>query len=295
MQSTPTTPDTTILKKAGLTESQAKGYLALVTHGALPPVELAEKTGESRTNGYAIADKLVELGLASKKDGARALYTANHPSALEALAEKRRKVVIANERTVKDNISPLIDLFYAHTERPGTRTLQGIDGIKSVYEDTLRVQHKEIYLLRTTADEVDLGLNYLDDYRERRAAAGIHTYALTPDTEIARRHRDTHEDEAMLFHRTMLPVGAYTAPVEIDVYDDKVALIAYGETQMATVISSPLIAEAMRQVLRLVLANHLTQPDEPESGQLSSPSPSVQDDSPEPTRPYPPRDTEPGV
>jgi len=283
--------DTTILRRAGLTESQAKGYLALVTHGALTPVELAEKTGESRTNGYAIADKLVDLGLASKKEGTRAVYAANHPSTLETLAEKRRKVVIANERAVKDSISPLIDLFYAHTEQPGTRTLQGIEGIKSVYEDTLRAQNKEIYLLRTTADEVDLGLNYLDNYRERRAAAGIHTYALTPDTEIARQHRDTLEDEAMLFHRTMLPLEAYTAPVEIDIYDNKVALIAYGETQMATVITSPFIAEAMRQVLRLILVHHPTQHDEPEPEQPSLPSPSDQDGVPEPTRPYPPQDT----
>lgn len=247
--------DTTILKKAGLTESQAKGYLALIEHGALTPVELAERAGESRTNGYMICEKLEQLGLAAKKDGQKATYTPNHPSALETLAENRRKVVIANERAVKDNISPLIDLFYTHTEQPGTRTLQGIEGIKSVYEDTLGVQDKEIYLLRTTADEVDLGLNYLDDYRQRRAAAGIHTYGLTPDTDIARLHRDTLQDETMLFHRTMLPLDAYTAPVEIDIYDNKVALIAYGETQMATVITSPLIAEAMRQVLKLI-ASH---------------------------------------
>lgn len=255
MDTSPPLFDTSILRKAGLTESQAKGYLALIENGALTPVELAEKTGESRTNGYAIADKLVDLGLATKKDGTRAVYTANHPSALEALAEKRRKVVIRSEQEVKQGISPLIDLFYAHTEQPGTRVIQGIDGIKSVYEDTLRCHNKEIYLLRTTADEVDLGLNYLDDYRMRRASAGIHTYALTPDVEIARRHRDSGEDESMLFHRTMLPTEAYTAPVEIDVYDDKVALIAYGETQMATVITSPLIAEAMRQLFIMLQHN----------------------------------------
>ena len=60
--------DTTILRKAGLTESQAKGYLALIEHGSLSPVELAEKTGETRTNGYMICEKLEKLGLATKKD-----------------------------------------------------------------------------------------------------------------------------------------------------------------------------------------------------------------------------------
>lgn len=243
--------DTAILRKAGLTDSQAKGYLALIEHGALTPNELADRTGETRTNAYAVADKLVALGLATKKDGKPARYTPNHPSALETLAEKRRKVVTQNEQAVKSGLSPLIDLFYATTEMPGTQVFQGIDGIKSVYADTLKTG-KDIYLVRTTADTPELGLEYLDNYRTKRAALGIHTYALTPDTEIGRRHAKSGEDEKMLFHRTILPSDTYTAPVEIDVYGNKVALIAFGETQMATVITSPLVAEAIRQLHTLL-------------------------------------------
>lgn len=247
--------DTAILRKAGLTESQAKGYLALIEHGALSPADLADKIGETRTNGYAIADKLTTLGLATKKDGRKAVYTPNHPSNVELLAEKRRKVLVKNEQEVKQGISPLIDLFYKFSEEPGTRTLQGIDGIKEVYADTLRAQ-QTIYLLRTVADIPDLGLEYLDSYRAQRAAAGIHTYALTPDTEIGRRYAKSGEDRRMLFHRTFLPDNSYTAPVEIDIYGDKVALISFGNTQMATIIHSPPIAEAMRQLMKL-LANQL--------------------------------------
>lgn len=246
--------DTTLLRKAGLTESQAKGYLALIEHGALSPNELADHTGETRTNAYAVADKLIALGLATKKDGKPAKYTANHPSALELLAEKRRKAVTQNEQVVKGGLSPLIDLFYANTEMPGTIIYQGIDGIKSVYSDTLQTK-TDIYLLRTTADTPDLGLEYLNSYRQKRAELGINTYALTPDTQIGRQYAATGEDEKMLFHRTFLPDNSYTAPVEIDIYGNKVALIAYGDTQMAIVITSPLVAEAMRQVLQLLSAN----------------------------------------
>ncbi len=241
--------DTTILKKAGLTESQAKGYLALIEHGELSPAELADHTGESRTNAYAIADKLVVYGLATKKDGAKSVYTPTHPSALESLAEKRRKTLVRNEQEVKQGISPLIDLFYASTSLPGTRTLQGIDGIKEVYADTLKVK-QDIYLLRTTADVPDLGLEYLNNYRQQRAQAGINTYGLVPNTEIGRQHAASGEDERMLFHRTILPDGIYTAPVEIDVYGSKVAFIAFRETQMATIIDSPPIADAIRQLLQ---------------------------------------------
>lgn len=253
-QTNTTNPSTVdIIRKAGLTESQARGYLALIEHGALSPAQLAEKTGESRTNAYMICDKLASLGLASKKDVKKATYSPNHPSALETLAEKRRKALVRNEQEVKNNLSSLIDLFYTTNELPGTRTLQGIEGIKEVYLDTLR-EKQEIYLLRTTADTPDLGIHYLDNYREQRAGVGIHTYALTPFTPIGLQHKQSGEDDKKLFHRTFLPDHTYTAPVEIDVYGDKVALIAFGDTQMATIIDSPPIAEAMRQVLRLLAA-----------------------------------------
>lgn len=239
--------DTAILRKAGLTDSQAKGYLALVEHGELSPAELATNTGESRTNGYMIADKLVELGLATKKDKPRLLYEANHPSALETLAEKRRRVVMRNEQEVKQGISPLIELFYAHTEQPGTYTLQGVDGIKTVLRDILATKDS-VYLVRTRADSsTGIPYEYFVDYRQKRADLGIHTYALTPKTPRA--VESAKDDEAQLFHRTWFNSESYTAPVEIDVYGNKVALISYGGTQMATVIQSPLIAEAMRQLI----------------------------------------------
>lgn len=243
--------DTAILRKAGLTESQAKGYLALIEHGELTPTELAEKTGESRTNGYAIADKLTGYGLAIKKEGKRTTYAAAHPSALETLAEKRRKVLMRNEQEVKANISPLIDLFYTLREEPGARTLQGIDGLKEVYQDTLR-KTTDIYLIRTTADVPDLGEAFLDTYRKKRADNGIRTHAITPLTAIAKEHYKTGEDDIMLFERTFIPEATYTAPVEIDIYADKVAFIAFGQTQMATIVQSPSVAEAMKQLFAIL-------------------------------------------
>lgn len=239
-----------ILKKAGLTESQAKGYLALVENGDLTPNELAKITGETRTNAYAIVDKLVAFGLATKKDSSKAIYTANHPSSVETLVEHRRKAIIKNEQAVKNGLSPLIDLFYANHELPGSRTIQGIDSIKEVYSDVLRTK-KDIYLLRTIADVPDLDLTYLQNYKEKRASLNIHTYALTPHTEIGHQNAANGDDEKMLFIRTFYPNQSYTAPVEIDVYGDKVAFIAFGETQMTTIITSPPIAEAMRQILKL--------------------------------------------
>ena len=246
-----------ILKKAGLSETQAIIYQCLLKEGSLTPTELSTKTGQSRENCYAITKKLTELGVIEQTDGKKIKYRVLNPSALETLAEKRRKITAKNEKFVKDNISALLDIFYANNEMPGARTLEGIEGIKEVYLDIIRVK-QDVYFLRTEADEEFWGHNkelgeFLDDYRKQRAILGMHVYALTPAAPNPIKHVRAGGDNAWNFERVWMPRDVYTAPTEIQVYGDKVALIAYGETQMATIITSPAIAEAMRQILKIMM------------------------------------------
>ena len=246
-----------ILKKAGLSEAQASVYNCLLKNGAMTPTELAKNTGQSRENCYMIAKKLIELNLIEQTNDKKSTYRVLNPTSLETLAEKRRKIVAKNEKYIKDNLSSLLDIFYANNEMPGARTLEGIEGIKEVYLDILRVK-KDVYFLRTEADEELWGHNkglitFLDDYRKQRAILGMHVYALTPAAPTAIKHFRAGGDNAWNFERVWMPRDAYTASTEIQVYGDKVALIAYGETQMATIITSPAIAEAMRQILKIMM------------------------------------------
>ena len=112
MDDNPTTAapvDTAILRKAGLTESQAKGYLALIENGELSPVELAEKTGESRTNGYMICERLEKLGLATKKDGQKAgFYAQRVHEFTEALFIQNQITLNPAQQKVVDQMSDVI-------------------------------------------------------------------------------------------------------------------------------------------------------------------------------------------
>lgn len=250
--------DIELIKKAGLTDSQAKTYMTLIEHSDVSPAELAEYIGESRTNTYAIIDKMLKYGLICKKEDVKygAKYNANHPSTLEVLAESRRKAIARNEKAVKDNISGLIDYFYKNKELPGARTLQGIDGIKTVYLQSLQAKDT-IYLLRTTAD-VELG-EWLVEHIAKRVEKGIKLKAFTPLTEHSKYNIKHNKDITMLMDRTLIPPELYTAPVEINVYENTVAFIAFGSSQMATIIQSPAIATCMRQmfdIMHVLLKNY---------------------------------------
>ena len=95
--------------------------------------------------------------------------------------------------------------------------------------------------------------SFLKKYRDQLPILGINTYALTPVTKEAIKYAKTGRDKAILFHRTWMPEDDYNSPMAIQIYGDKVALIVFGETQMATIITSPVIAESMRQILKIMM------------------------------------------
>lgn len=246
-QTDSTTSLTPILRKAGLTESQAKGYLALIEHGALTPVELAEKTGENRTNGYMICEKLEKLGLATKKEAKKALYTPSHPSALEVLAEKRRKIVQRDEKMIKDNLGEIVEHYYRFQSTPGVEVGYGEEGVEKIRARTLAKQ-KELLFVRSSADS-RYNQEKLADFIKNRVKLGISAQSIAPAEHST---TTSHEQlDEWLLDRTLLPPGLYSAPVEIDVFGDTVAFIDFQNGSMSTLITSATIAEAMRQLFFL--------------------------------------------
>lgn len=247
-EQSPTTPILDIIRKAGLTESQAKGYLALIEHGTLTPTELADHTSESRTNAYMICEKLEKLGLATKTDAKKSTYKPSHPSALETLAEKRRKIVQRDEKAVKDGLSELLNYYYERAEMPGARYLEGRDGQVKVYEDII-AQKQPMYLIRTPNEKKFFGKEILKDFIAKRLKHRINVVALTPFLDDS--NTDPTKDAAHLLDRQFMPADSYTAPVEIDIYGSHTSFISYGEELTGVIIDNPHIADAMRQVFHL--------------------------------------------
>lgn len=242
-----------IIEKAGLSKAQAKTYLALLNKGALTPAEVAKETGETRTNAYAVLAKMEKIGVVKRGEGKKLKYEPSHPSSLEIIAERKRRTATKNEQTLKANMSGLLDIFYAHSEKPGVKTFTGYDGVKEVYRDIVNTG-ETVYLLRTEKDG-EMG-DFIMKYREEMGRKGVETIGLMPDTKQGRELAEDGTDERTLMRRTAMPRGDYTAPVTVMAYGRKVALVAYGETEMSMVITSPAIAEAVRQMIMLLRAKY---------------------------------------
>lgn len=241
--------DTQTLKQLGLTNSQAKTYIELVKAGSLTPPRLATRIKESRTAAYMSLAKLEEIGLATKVgDAKKATYSPANPSALEKFIAAKRKEVTAAEDLYRNSLPRLLTYYYSNRGEPGVRFYQGREGLTKIYEDHLRTG-QDVYFVRTIADEEYFG-DVLYQYMQKRAKNNITAHGLAPYTTGTYEYAQKN-DKVLKRDMAWFPPSAYKAPVEISIYGDKVSLISFGKEAIGTIIESPQIAQALRELFKM--------------------------------------------
>lgn len=258
--------DTQTIQELGLNKTQADMYLLLMKHGSLTPPEAAQLSGETRTTVYSIFEKLEKLGLAKKKSGAKKVtYIPENPAALERLAESKYQKSVELKQKIATNMSRYMTYFYTYQEQPGVRFFQGKDGIIKMYEDQLRTK-KEIYFLRSESDINVLGKT-IYKVIENRHKLNIKVYGIEADE--ADNIEFSHKNDARLGREMVFyPQGSYTAPVNIYTYGNKTALISYGEEIIGTIVESPQIADAFKQIHSMLKSAVQNLNDKPRKGKL---------------------------
>ncbi len=230
----------------GLSEVQAKIYLYLIKYGQSTPTEIAKGINENRTTVYSAAEKLEAQEIISQKDrGKVSAYIPNHPSVLESIAEKRLRKVARQAKNLESNLPSLINFYNEYQSTPGTTTFYGQEGVKMIWDKVIATK-APYYFVRSRYDEI-ADKEMLEEFKLARAENNIESEDITP-SEFTNNKSDEMRKKYLLVTRTLLPPNEYDSPVEIDIFGDNVAFINFSKNGMSTLIESPEIADAMRQM-----------------------------------------------
>jgi HTH-type transcriptional regulator, sugar sensing transcriptional regulator len=247
-----------LLVRMGLTPAQAQTYMELVKAGSLTPPQLAAKLGDSRTTAYMALARLEESGLAVRSaDAKKQTFEPASPSALERFLAQKQQELAETERAYRDALPNLLSYYYTYRGRPGVRFFEGADGLEKLYEDVLRTR-QPVDVVRTVADQLYFGNadeagTTLRKYLDKRAELGITSQLLAPafpGPMAWAKDNDARLKRKVTWHAPNM----YTAPVEINVYGNKVSFISFGDEAVGTIIESPQIAQAMRQLYAMAQA-----------------------------------------
>jgi sugar-specific transcriptional regulator TrmB len=248
-----------LLTQIGLTADQAKVYRSLIGSGPVPARKIIQNTGLKRGLAYKVIDQLIDLGLVEKEEGAGkvTVFSPAHPERLKKLFREKEEAFQTIAASLVEDINRLASQYNLVAGKPGVQFYEGVGGMKEIYNDILATG-QDFYLIRSNYEPTykEEMLPTVENFIKKRVKKGIHVVALTPkDEKYAEASKLEEKDKEILFDRTWIDQKSYQAPVEIDIYANKVAMLSFGQELIGTIIESPQIANAMRDLF-LHIRNH---------------------------------------
>lgn len=234
-----------VVKNIGLTEKQARVYLACLELGSSSVAHIAHHARINRVTAYDVLEKLLKKGMVNflTKKGNR-FYDATDPQMVASEMKRRaldfRKVLPDLRRLRGEAIHPRIRYF------------EGLDGIKAIYEDTL--SSKTEILNYSNSREIRAHWpNYDEEYVTKRVKKKIWLCGIALD--------DSHgkwvqaKDQECYREIRLVSAKDFTFTNEINIYDDKVAITSFKDKPLiGMIIESTEIANTQRDIFKMAWA-----------------------------------------
>ncbi|PJC36524.1 hypothetical protein CO046_05095 [Candidatus Peregrinibacteria bacterium CG_4_9_14_0_2_um_filter_53_11] len=249
---------TAILKNIGLSEKDAEVYLACLELGTQPASIIAKKAGLKRPTTYLILEGLAKKGLVSEFSGSNVKYfTAVSPDYLLHFIEKQKRELTHHQHELEAYLPELNSLTNPYSLNPKVRFYDGFDGVERVMNDTLTSSeplcayvNMESWFSRPETREYILwyGIQRVQKKRLAERCVAI-------DNDISRKYLEDEYPEvrtSKLSHFRWMPKDIAGVTNEINIYEDKVAIVSISPNElMGVLIESQSIAQTQKALFEL--------------------------------------------
>jgi len=236
------------LKQLGLSDKEAKVYLAVLELGPSTAIQIAQKADINRPTAYVQIEALMKMGLMSSHEkGKKTYFAAEPPERLRELVRIKQSEVEDQGKRLKKILPELQTLFDSAEERPKVRFYEGKEGLMAMQEDIFKLRKQEIvgvysadfYEKLFTKEEK----KRINDLRKRRGirGRGLYTRGSGPFTEAP---PPTIQDR-------FVPASKFPFVSGMDIYGDKVALFSQRGKIVGAVVENQDIADTMRSIFNL--------------------------------------------
>jgi len=238
----------TSLQNIGLTEKEAKVYIALLQLGKTTAYAVAVRSNLKKPTVYVTLDNLVDKGAAQKIPRAKkALYVATSPEDLFDAAENR----IENAKSILPELKSLSRKGKVH--KIETSYYEGMAGIREFYNKMVKEMKGREYVgfFAHGKDATPELMKYFDEVNEEHRKAGIKRRGITVHHPSVSKYLDDEVCKKYNVKLKSLPVDLYNSNISIEIYKNKTAIFSHRYLQV-TVIDNPDVANVMRQIFELV-------------------------------------------
>jgi sugar-specific transcriptional regulator TrmB len=235
-----------------LSKKESDIYQLLLKEGELPVHAIVTKTKLKRGIVYKSLYTLEEKGLATKNDIRKKIhFKPASPTELSRLVDIKTQEASQARLELNSMLPELTQLYITTVEKPVVTTYQGVDGLKKIYEDTLKVR-EPIYAALTTSTVEPALVSWLNrTYTKKRIEARISVKVIVASGRLAEQY--TKRDNKELRETRLVSGKSFPFKHEVDIYGDKIAFIDFrkGGSLIGIVIHHPGIATTMRALWQL--------------------------------------------
>jgi len=225
-----------LLEELGFSDKEVKVYLVALRLGMQPASVLAKHLKMNRVTAYVICKKLIEKGVANAVTRNNIQYfTVERPEALVKYAERQERAWEQRKKSVEKAVPEFSDYLRDVSSLPKVRFYEGIEGIKTVYEDTLSQGSPIRAFLTVDTIPKDLKDYLVHTYMNELLERKIESQIVMSDSKWARRYAVRDEK----YHRKTVFVkpGRFPFETEIALYGkDRVAFISFREGDLTGVV-----------------------------------------------------------
>jgi len=219
-----------ILGDLGFSENKTAVYLTTLSIRSGSTQDIARHVSLPRTTVHEILQSLVAMGVVSfTTQGRRRTYIAESPVKLEKRQEERK-------RKIEGILPELLSMYDTTGFRPHVRMYEGIEGVKTVLEDTLSAKDPEIFGILSMKDLYENpGQEYMDSIVERRIKNGTKLSVIRSEQHDVPEHWQSSRGDLRQLHYAP---DNMNFPMSVYMYDNKVSIIGTQKENFGMIIES---------------------------------------------------------
>ncbi|MEY4722500.1 MAG: hypothetical protein RLZZ324_13 [Candidatus Parcubacteria bacterium] len=233
------------LETLGLSQNEAKVYLASLRTGPTTAQMLAAKSGISRPTTYIMIESLMKKGLMSSYiKGKKKFFAAANPNQLTYIVNGLKQEALAKEAAVGKIVEALGKMVEEEKAATTIRVLEGPEGTHELQRDVLESGATETFEL-VNVDEARKWIPpmHKGDIREKittkTKCRSLYTYS--KGKIIDRIRPEGSKTESRYLDGSKYPIVG-----EVAMYADRVALTSYSPKKVTVIIRDPGVAQTMK-------------------------------------------------
>lgn len=237
------------LQKIGLTEKEAKVYLASLELGESSVQKISQKSKVNRATTYVILEQLMEKGaIDSIEKGKKRLFVASGPYALKHVIRHQADEIQKKKEKLEKLFPKLKKVHNALPNRAVVRYYEGKEALQSIRELFLESKSKELYAFYSEEEVLNVfDKEDRDAYSKRRRETGIHYTGIVNPAEDKNQNSFLDDQTDVLF----VDKKDFHFPCDITIFDDHVSISILSGLPSGILIESESIAETFRSIFKL--------------------------------------------